>query len=167
MVIITTILIYLFIQKINAEPTDTKTTCPELWVEATKVGMGCLLFNTTTGYSWEDAYSYCQQENSTLLEIQFQEQFYFLTVYLDSLGDNEGVGYNWWVGGTDLGKEGRWIWLGSLSPVPEFLWQSGYPRNDSKLNCLMFEDAWNYAGYDYRCRYHAMPICQKNNRTIT
>ena len=30
-------------------------SCPEHWVDATLTGLGCLLFNSTTYYTWEEA----------------------------------------------------------------------------------------------------------------
>ena len=142
--------------------TSDENPCPELWVQGTWVGLGCLLFNTTQKYTWEGALAYCQNEDSNLVEIQFQEQLDFLIMELDVLADHEGSEYEWWTAGTDLGKEGRWMWQGSLSPVPQFLWYSSHPNDNNEHNCLMLESGWNYAALDYDCQYTAMPICQKH-----
>ena len=141
--------------------------CPDRWIEDSLYGMGCLLMNSSRGYSWEDASAHCQQENSSLVELWFPEQSDFLLRMLTLLAGQEGRSHNWWVAGTDLGREGRWLWQGSLAPVPDFVWHYGYPRYDTSLNCLMLEDAWNYAGYDYNCTYKAMPICQRIPRRRT
>merc|ERR1711894_743247 len=145
------LILFLFTHQGIALPTE-KNPCPDLWIQGTWVGLGCLLFNTTQTYSWEEAFAYCQSENSALLEIQFEEQLDFLVMELEAIADHEGIAYHWWTAGTDLGKEGRWMWQGSLSHVPDFLWyNSSYPRNSTVYNCLALEPAWNYLGYDSIC----------------
>ena len=156
------LIIFIFIQLGAADPPETNP-CPDHWIQGTWVGLGCLLFNTTQKYSWEDAFAYCQKENSTLLEFHFQEQYDFLLMEIVALADQEGTKEYWWTAGTDLGKENRWLWLGSLSPVPDFVWYPSYPKISTTSNCLFFEPSWGYAGRDYSCDYDAMPICQKMN----
>ena len=44
--------------------------CPSPWVDGTILDLGCLLFNSTMGYTWEGASVYCQgEENATLVEM--------------------------------------------------------------------------------------------------
>ena len=44
--------------------------CPSPWVDGTILDLGCLLFNSTMGYTWEGANVYCQgEENATLVEM--------------------------------------------------------------------------------------------------
>ena len=45
------------------------SNCPEKWLDASFVDMGCLYFNTTQDVTWEDANSICQGSNSTLIDI--------------------------------------------------------------------------------------------------
>merc|ERR1711892_444494 len=140
---------------------SNENPCAAPWVQGTYVGLGCLLFNTTKEYTWEDAMAYCQDENSTLLEIQFQEQLEFMLMELDALTDMEGAAHDWWIGATDLGKEGRWMWLQSLSSVPDFLWESDFPTQSNKYNCMYLNDAYHYAAVDTSCQATNYPICQK------
>merc|ERR1719452_327045 len=77
--------------------------CPAAWTQATWVGMGCLLFNSTATYTAEQAIVYCQQaENSTLVELQTEEQLEFLQMELIALEAHEGT-RRWWTSGTDMG----------------------------------------------------------------
>ena len=40
--------------------------------------------------------------------------------------DHEGYEtHAYWTGGTDLGRKGKWIWIDSLEPVPEYAWMTG------------------------------------------
>merc|ERR1712126_66404 len=133
--------------------------CPIAWVMATHVDMGCLLFNSTKAYTWEEAYEYCYtQENATLVEFSTEEQMEFLWMEMNVLGDHEGRHYSW-TGGTDIGREGEWIWMKSLTPVADFLWYSNYPNGGIKQNCLSVHPS-NGGATDDSCTSLYYPICQ-------
>ena len=135
--------------------------CPISWVQADLVNLGCLLFNSTTAYTWEKAYGYCQSvENASLVEILTGEQLQFIQMELYVLEEQEGKNL-WWTGATDLGREGHWIWMGSLTPVDEFVWRSGYPSGGVTENCLYLNSGGSYEGYDNPCSILYYPICQK------
>merc|ERR1719369_302420 len=112
------LLLFLFISFSSAEVLlkDDAGECPEHWVQASWVNMGCLLFNSTKDYNWEQANNYCQSEGASLLEVHTEEQFQFLQMQLNVLEDHEGAKF-WWTGGTDIGREGQWFWVSSLTPV--------------------------------------------------
>merc|ERR1712133_192562 len=63
--------------------------CPDSWVDASFVDMGCLYFNSTKAFSWDDSSSMCQTStpNSTLME--------FVQMMMGVLADHEGARY-WW-----------------------------------------------------------------------
>ena len=82
--------------------------CPQHRVDGTLTGLGCLLFNSTTVYTWEGANSYCQaKENATLVEIWTSPQSDSIASELMLLEDHEEKG-TWWTGVTDFGREGDW-----------------------------------------------------------
>merc|ERR1711892_1565600 len=110
--------------------------CPIHWVQATFVDMGCLLFNSTATYTWEAATEYCYTfENSSLVELQTAEQLEYLNMEMNVLGDHEGYHY-WWTGGTDLGREGKWTWMGSWTAITDVAWRTSYPNGGIKKNCM-------------------------------
>ena len=39
--------------------------------------------------------------------------------------DHEDVPWNYWLGGSDMDHEGRWIWLNSGQIVEDFIWATG------------------------------------------
>ena len=43
----------------------------------------------------------------------------------------EEGGRNWWSSGTDVGRNGVWLWATSCNPVPDFVWIPGYPHPHS------------------------------------
>ena len=66
----------------------------------------------------------------------------------------------WWTGATDVGMNGRWIWAPSLSPVEDFIWGPGYPKNELTRNCMMIHHGVD-AGVDIMCDYTgAYSLCQ-------
>ena len=67
----------------------------------------------------------------------------------------------WWLGGTDLGREGRWLYISSLTPVPPQLWsqEGGQPNEGVEANCLYMRRG--HGGlYDFICDSHQFPVCQ-------
>ena len=140
----------------------TTSNCPDKWLDASFVDMGCLLFNTTQIGTWEEANRLCQMSsNSTLVDITTEVQMGFLQMELDVIANAEGTTHSWWTAGTDLGIEGRWIWATTLTAVEDFVWlDANYPTENLKLNCLSLHHGFEYLGYDENCDAARFPICQ-------
>merc|ERR1719341_1008642 len=135
------------------------SNCPEKWLDASFVDMGCLYFNTTQDITWEDANSICQRSNSTLIDISTEMQMGFLQMELDVIANAEGTTHYWWTAGTDLGIEDRWIWATTLTAVEDFVWISdAYPRSRLDLNCLALEPNVEYLAFDIMCDTKYFPI---------
>merc|ERR1712156_876664 len=67
---------------------ETSATCPDKWLDASFVEMGCLFFNNTLEVSWEEANVICQMNsNSTLVDIQSEMQMDFLQMELDVIAN--------------------------------------------------------------------------------
>ena len=145
---------------IEKESEDISTaTCPEKWIDASFVEMGCLLFNSTTTYTWDKANNYCQSHhNATLLEILTEMEMAFIQMEANVLGDHEGE-RDWWTSGTDAGRQGVWMWASSYTPVDDFIWYTGEPNTNS-FNCLSLENIFNFLGEDDDCASTRYPICQ-------
>merc|ERR1712088_520724 len=102
--------------------------CPENWLDASFMDMGCLYFNTTQSLTWDNANTVCQMTtNSSLVDIVTEMQMGFLQMELDVIANAEGATHYWWTAGTDAGINGRWIWATTLTAVEDYVWQSGYP----------------------------------------
>ena len=137
--------------------------CPKHWVEGIWVELGCLLLNTTQGYSWEDASNYCQRQNSSLVEIYNQEQMEFIQMELTIVDDLSGDHY-WWTAGTDMGREGNWIWMKSLCPIlyDVWLWTAGFPQRGLEGNCMALDHGSSeHLAFDISCTRTYYPICQR------
>ena len=64
----------------------------------------------------------------------------------------------------DIGREGRWSWVSSQTPVGGFLWSPEHPGHDTGLNCLVLAHDKDYKGWDNYCDSSISmfyPICQK------
>merc|ERR1711990_188784 len=115
-------------------------SCPDKWVDASFVEMGCLYFNSTEAITtWDETSSMCQTAtpNSTLVEIRTEMQMAFLQMEMEVLADHEGGRY-WWTAGTDAGINGKWFWATSLTPVEDYVWKDSFPNSHDNYNCLTF-----------------------------
>merc|ERR1711934_910860 len=122
----------------NAQSVSTGN-CPDGWVDASFVEMGCLYFNSTKALSsWDDTSSMCQTAtpNATLVEIRTEMQMAFVEMEIGVLADHESPRY-WWTAGTDVGINGQWFWASSLTPVEDYVWIDGYPSTCDICNCMM------------------------------
>ena len=136
------------------------STCPIPWVDGTLLDLGCLLFNSTKEYTWEEASVNCQQEaNATLVEIWTEAQLDFIRMELRMLAGGRG----WWISGTDFGREGSWNWAVSSASVGDFIWQTNQGNDGFHQNCLYLEPSYDYLGNDYPCTVSFNPICQRNH----
>ena len=136
-------------------------TCPDKWVDATFVNMGYLYFNTTEPMTWDRASSMCQMGwNSTLLEIRSEMQMAFIQMELSVIEDHEDANFQWWTAATDVGINGQWIWITSLTPVEDYFWYAGYPNGWGAENCANLHVSSSYLGYNLACDNLFYPICQ-------
>ena len=141
---------------------EADQACPTPWVDGTLLSLGCLLFNSTIDYTWEDASVYCQgEENATLVEIWTETQLDFIRMELGLLGVVE-TPKKWWTAGTDVGREGKWNWAVSTAAVGEFIWADSQPNGGTNQNCIhLCASCDDYKGADYDCSLRFPPICQK------
>ena len=77
---------------------------------------------------------------------------------LNPVSDHEGA-YVFWLGGTDLGNEGSWIWLGSREPVPDFAFFDGQPSEGINANWMGWWPTRDGGGDD-ACDRTFYPLCQ-------
>ena len=67
-----------------------------------------------------------------------------------------------WLGGTDIGHEGTWIWESSVEPVDDFVWDENEPGSGITYNCMAWyrKDSVDKA-IDYDCDHSFFyPLCQ-------
>ena len=67
----------------------------------------------------------------------------------------------WWTSGTDMGREGRYVWMGSLQAVGDFIWFQNEPAGGKDKNCLCLSSVHSYYADDCSCELSTRVICQK------
>merc|ERR1739838_1178315 len=97
---------------VRAETTTTTTNyppngCPTGWVDSQD--RGCFLFHYTQADNWFEAQHECERVGGFLAEPKTYEQATLLTSL--ALLEESIIGVNsWWIGLSDLGHDGRWLW---------------------------------------------------------
>merc|ERR1719150_3019995 len=82
--------------------------CPDDWFDAGS--LGCFKFlEGKVNLTWMEAQLACEQQGGFLAELALLE------------GSFTGVGF-WYIGLTDLGREGDWTWLHSGPDLGDDLW---------------------------------------------
>merc|ERR1712133_173412 len=143
--------IFLYLACVTATNPDvlnkstTAGNCPEGWLDASFVDLGCLTFQyDDDGKDWWDAFLFCRERNSFLLEIFTEPQFDFLRLELQVYEEQYGAIY-WYIGASDDFEEDAWYWTNSWQPVNSFIWTPGYPSNGEEGNFLCFMPNSYYA----------------------
>ena len=141
-------------------------SCPDGWLDASFVNMGCLLLDQSSGklgnYTWDLANNWCRGFGGTLVEIENEEQLEFLRLQLQVVEEELGEERYWWTSGTDAEVDGVWLWASSLSPVEEFIWGEDFPTDWLEdFNCLELCPYCNgYKGANFDCDTSRHPVCQ-------
>ena len=141
-------------------------SCPDGWLDASFVNMGCLLLDASSGklgnYTWSLANNWCRGFGGALVEIENEEQLEFLRLQLQLIEEEVGEERYWWTSGTDAEADGEWLWASSLSPVEEFVWGDEFPTDWLEdFNCLELCPYCNeYKGANFDCDTSRHPICQ-------
>ena len=151
--------------------------CPDPWVNANAVGLGCLLFDHTTRSGWQQSQEYCSGLGGRLVEWDSSAQYDFLNARLVETFFVNGVN-RWWIGAagtanddapenaTENATEGMWAWASSSQELPDdFPWGWNQPEDDSYSNCVALQDNWqmepSFTGDDARCTSYLPHICQR------
>merc|ERR1712002_1181410 len=154
--LLVTILTFSLATIYSSPVSDNKVSCPEGWVDANDLDMGCLLMHHSElnhkVHTWPKSDEFCREfgENSRMVEVHTIKQKEFL----DQLVANEG----------------DWIWGstgGSGEPVQDFVW-APKQGNDGKLhNCMfwtweMIGETQFLGGADDMCNIllGVYPLCQ-------
>ena len=108
----------------------SNSRCPEGWVDASTLGMGCLHL-LQQPLDWESAEALCKvMGGAHLVEIDNPDQLAFLQQGLNFVDGTSWVSHHyWWTAANDRDLEGDWVWSNSDFVVQDFLWASDQPNN--------------------------------------
>jgi len=94
--------------------------------------LGCYKFlDSKVNLSWVEAQLECEEEGGYLAEPITQSEAEFLAEIATLEGSFTGITY-WYIGLTDLGREGDWLWLHNDEAVSYHAWAPHHPTNHSK-----------------------------------
>uniref|UniRef100_A0A1I8NX15 C-type lectin domain-containing protein n=1 Tax=Stomoxys calcitrans TaxID=35570 RepID=A0A1I8NX15_STOCA len=77
------------------------------------------------------------------------------------LRDNS-VKVNLWLGGNDLGEEGRFVWASSGKKFAFSNWSKGNPDNHNNGDCINIWDVTDFEWNDAACNYTIGFICEEH-----
>jgi len=132
--------------------------CPDDWIESPE---GCFLFHyTVERITWREAQIVCEDLGGFLVEVRSQDQQTFLEI-IAALEEEFTGSRSWFIGLTDSGHEGRWIWEHSIEDADYTSWAPGYPRNyNSGDDCAALSSREGYKWTDVSCEEtFGSPIC--------
>merc|ERR1719481_71590 len=94
--------------------------CPQGWIDSIE---GCFLFQYDRYVTWHEAQYECEKVGGFLAEPKTQQQQDMLKSLAFVEHSFTGVG-SWWIGLTDEGHEGRWIWQHSTenAHITDWFW---------------------------------------------
>merc|ERR1712130_19019 len=100
---------------LDADTTTAPIDCPEGWIDATEDGLGCLYFvNMDEGINWLATQTICQSNNGYSVEALYMVEagnLFNLALLTSYFSHRE----TWWLGLTDLAREGIWTWSNSYN----------------------------------------------------
>merc|ERR1719158_300167 len=133
--------------------------CPQGWVDSIE---GCFLFYFNKRLSRDRAQYECERLGGFLAEPRTQQQVDMLKS-LAFLEDTFVGVETWWIGLTDQGHEGRWIWQHDTETVYNTDWVPGSPHHGvNNLDCAIIQKRDQYRWRDTDCTDRmAAPICQR------
>lgn len=142
--------------------------CPDGWVNGREEG--CFgFFNFNINVTWLEAQLICEFHDAYLAEPKTVDQMAFLSG-LASLEEAFTGIHSWWIGLTDLGHEGVWLWSHTNEVVTTSFWAKGSPNNrtHNSMDCGYIDHKHGVLGWrDIDCDENQghggsiAPVCQK------
>ena len=129
--------------------------CPSEFIHRNVELKSCYFFSKTK-MTWPDARDDCIRRGSYLVAVQSKQEDDFLRGILVTKEDADH-----WMGGSDLLKEGQWVWHQSGEQFTYTNWFPGQPDNSRGEACLMYwnDIKWN----DADCSMQYIYICEKGH----
>ena len=117
----------------------------------------CYFFSSEVT-TWDKAMEFCQNNESSLLEIDMDEEVQFIL-------DTPTAGHRLWLGAHDRAEEGQFTWLSSKRPVLPHLWYNNEPNNGgNNEDCVEIYKHYDGKLNDYVCSRNLNFACEKNIR---
>ncbi|XP_051784470.1 C-type lectin domain family 3 member A-like [Erpetoichthys calabaricus] len=135
--------------------TRENVSCPEGWL---LFDLKCYFFSTDIK-TWQLSQEQCMSMGGHLVIIESMEEENFLE---DKANILTGENYGYWIGLTDLEKEGQFVWVDSRPLDPKYrFWERTEPNGGQKENCVQMWliSQWK-RWHDFPCVTEARRICE-------
>ncbi|KAL5010468.1 hypothetical protein ScPMuIL_012773 [Solemya velum] len=101
----------------------------------------------------------CLNAGAEIANIEDATENLLVQGWLRNQGSNiyQGV----WIGGSDVVEEGRWVYGMTSRRLQYSDWQSGYPTNGARSNCLLMWKAYHFKWIDSLCESAYNVLCKK------
>ncbi|XP_044231950.1 CD209 antigen-like protein B [Thunnus albacares] len=128
-------------EALRTEKTNLQTNISALEGTCGKCLPGWVLLNTscyffsysesgTVKKDWKDSRADCISRGADLVVIDNQEEQTFVSNSIDSMRSGTDMWENgFWIGLTDTGTEGIWVWINNVTEVEQRYWMGGEPNN--------------------------------------
>merc|ERR1712223_1732457 len=134
-----------------ATSTSTPSFCPSGWLDAGHLGCFLLQENITVD-SWYEANIVCEDLGGFLMEPKSAETQSLVSSLLIMLTGELSRELDWWIGLTDTGHEGAWVWVHEAEFAEEQFWAT--PPDTSEGNhadCALLSRDHDYMWKDAEC----------------
>merc|ERR1711892_1092335 len=124
--------------------------CPEGWIDASEVELGCLWADVEEpNLSEPDSMSACERAGGEMVEILNMDQMTFLQDYLTQVEQQSLAGQDgnvfWWIGLNDIEEEGDFVWpiSGVVANYTNWfeVFDESYPDPEHEFNCVQMISA--------------------------
>jgi len=144
---------------------DDEVNCPDDWFNAKE--LGCFKFlETRVNLNWVEAQIECGQIGGYLAEPRTTRQAEFLGEIAILEAPLTGIQF-WYIGLTDLSREGDWLWIHAGLDLEESYWGENKPTGKSNNNCGVMSVKKNQLSWeDHDCLESRVgdnpvaPVCQ-------
>jgi len=139
--------------------------CSEGWIFYDEI---CYLFHyEATIMTWREGQEECENLGGFLAEVktEAQQQYLMSVAFLeeDILGTK-----SWFIGLSDQGHEGRWVWQHSLTDTNFTFWDAGQPDDtDANNDCVIMNADQDYEWVSVHCDTSGFdvgtPLCMRDD----
>merc|ERR1712126_351324 len=146
-----------------SEMENATNACGDGWLLIP--GEGCFYFDLENEMDWFIAEQHCQELGGYLPENVDSQLEEILVEYTLLIGGEDIIDI--WLGATDIGNEGHWIWIHSDTQVTEFFWRNAQPYCSTTYGCNCMALKANAGSesdsgwWDEVCTYSNPVVCQK------
>jgi len=138
--------------------------CPEGWVFYEEI---CYLFHyeASSNLTWNEGKAECEAKGGFLAEIITEGQQQYL-ISVASLEEDILGTQSWFIGLSNLGSDGRWVWQNSTSDTNFTYWAEKQPDETNGNNhCTVMDAESGYAWVTVSCDASdvGLPLCMRTD----